>query len=145
MNLSSAKIIAILGLSIILTNSGVAWALQHCLTDNEAGDYIHLALTASARPTSKREYSAPAVVVEHRHQAASRIHCTENPVLKLWFGPVANVFRLEPPRDDALSAFLPDELLNASASALTGSVPVPIHLLVTLRLSPHLFFPRFRI
>ena len=145
MNLSSAKIIAILGLSIILTNAGVAWALQHCLGDSESADHIHPVQTASALATSNRAYSSPAVAVELRQQPSSRIHCTESPVLKLWLG-VPSIFRLEVPKDDVVHAFLPAALLNATASPSTGrGVPASIQLSVKPRLSPHLSIPRLRI
>lgn len=146
MKLSSAKIIAVLGLSIILTNSGVAWALQSCLTNKEPGDHLHSAHTASASAASNRVYSSTVVAVKHRHQASPRIHCTETLVLKLWFGPVAPFFRLEPPKDNAVNAFLPAALLNASASALSGdSLPASIQLALKPRLSPHRLIPRLRI
>ncbi len=144
MKLLSAKIIAILGLSIILTNSGVAWALQRCVIDNDSADHIHPTHTATAA-TSNRAYSSHVVAVEHHHHPPSRIHCTEILVLRLWFGPVAPVFRLEPPKDDAVKAFLPAALLNAGANTLTGSLPAPILLSVKPRLSPHLLIPRLRI
>lgn len=143
MKLSSAKIIAILGLSIILTNSGVAWALQRCSTDNESGEHMHLAQTESTSAISNRAYSSPPAV-EYRHHPPSRIHCTQTSIPKLAFGPVSSVFRLELPKGDAVKAFLPAALLNANTSTSNGSLPASI-LSVKPRLSPHLLFPRFRI
>jgi hypothetical protein len=145
MRLSLTKVIAILGLSIILANSGVAWALQRCSTDSESGYHIHLAQTESASTISNRAYSSPAVAVEHRHQPPSRIHCTETPILKLAFGPVSSVFRLEPPKDGTVKACWPAALLNASTSASNSSLPASVLLAVKPRLSPHLLILRFRI
>ena len=145
MKLSSAKLIAILGLSIILTNSGVAWALQRCLIDSESGDHIHLAQTESASTIINRAYSSPAVAFEHRHQPPSRIHCTQTSIPKLAFGPVSSVFRLEPPKGDAVKAFSLAALLDANTSTSNGSLPASIQLSVKPRLSPHLLIPRFRI
>lgn len=145
MNLSSAKVIAILGLSIILTNSGVAWASQRCSGHSESGDHIHLVQIESPLAAGYRRYSSPTIAVEHTHPPPARIHCTESPVLKIWFGPVVPVFRLETPKDNVIHAFLPAEFLNARARALSGRCFLSVHHALQTFLSPNLSIPRLRI
>ena len=144
MTLSSAKIVGILGLLIILTNSGVAWALQRCFTDNESGDHIHSAQTASAPAASNGAYSSRVVAVEHRHQPPSRIHCSETQILKLDFGPASSVFRLDSPTDSGVKVFLTAALSNIAATS-NASLPESIYLSVKSHLSPHSLIPKLRI
>ena len=143
MNLSLAKDIAILGLSFILTSSGLPWALQRCLTDDASEGHLHSAQAESAPATNHRAFPSGAVVFEHRHQP-SRIHCTETQILKLSFGPASSVFRFEPPKDGGVKAFLAVALSNTTGT-LNARLAGSIYLLVKPHLSPHSLIPKFRI
>lgn len=144
MTFSSAKIVGILALSVILTNSGVAWALSRCLTDSASRDHIHLPRTEMGSVVSSRAHSSPTVVVEHRHQPPSRIHCTETQILKLDFGPASSVFRLDSSKNvNLIRAFLAAPLTDTAGTS-NASLPESVYL-AKLHQSPHLLISKLRI
>ena len=140
----SAKFVSMLCLSLILVNAGVAWALHHCSTDRDLGDHIR-AQSESPATDGNSAYPPLAATIEQRHEALSRIHCPETPILKLAFGAASSGFRLESPKEDAANAVFLTNLLNTGTSTVSGSLLESARLLFERRLSPHLFLPRFRI
>jgi hypothetical protein len=139
----SAKRIAILGLAIVLTSAGVSWALQRCLPDGESGDHVHPDQAESAFVMNNFEYSSTTLATDHRHQTASRIHCTESQILKLALGPASSAFRLQPPKDGDVRAFLAAAL--PKTVALNARPADSIYVSIKAHLSPHSLIPRFRI
>jgi hypothetical protein len=128
MTFSSAKTVGILALSVILTNSGVAWALSRCL------DSV----------VSSRAHSSSTVAIEHRHQPPSRIHCTETQILKLDFGPASSVFRLDSSKNvNLIRAFLAAPLTDTAGTS-NASLPESVYL-AEPHLSPHLLISKLRI
>lgn len=108
----SAKFVSMLCLSLIVVNSGVAWALYQCSTENDRKDHMH-GQGESPATGGNGAYSPLAAAIEQRHEPLSRIHCPESPILKLAFGAASSGFRLEPPKEDAANGFS-DQLVEHS-------------------------------
>jgi hypothetical protein len=124
------KIILALCVSMVLISTGAAWALQNCLMGSESAEQLHVA------PAELPESSNST----HHHRPPGRIHCPENKIATVSFGPLSAPFRLEPP-DDGGGAFL-----NSRAAGV-----LPLRFASTGRLSirphssPHLTLSKLRI
>jgi hypothetical protein len=131
MTVKLPKFISSLCLSIILVSSGAAWALPDCLMRGEGVDHEHL---------SNGELPFAGRVIDHPHKPEAKIHCPDDHILKLSFGPVSSIFRLEPLVQDAAA------LLNADAP-ISIAAPFDWTILRSINphLSPHLFLSKLRI
>jgi hypothetical protein len=125
------KFISTLCLSIVLISSGTAWALQNCLIDSELAEHVHV--TAAELPAASSNST-------HHHSPHGRIHCLENNIATLSFGPLSALFRLEPASDNG-GAFLN---FRAPGSIRTRFAWT-LRLSIGPHLSPHLTLSKLRI
>ena len=139
MKMPLLKLFGIVWLALMFVNSGAAWALQRCLGDIEATEHAHI--FANEMGNAPRNVAYPAVAaIEQRHQPLSRIHCPENHISRLSFGPASSVFRLDAPKEAQVKAIPPAALLTTSTSISNGN-PVDWN----VWLSPHLVLSKLRI
>src|SRR5262245_2974637 len=127
MKTKSVKLISILCLSILVTSSGVAWALAGCMMHDESDAYIVDIVSFSI--VDNTDHSTP----------HGRIHCTEDKIDELSFGSPPSNSRLEPSPSSVtpfLTASDPAAPLTLSVGAKTSIRP---------HLSPHLTLAKLRI
>jgi hypothetical protein len=124
------KFISTLCLSIVLISSGTAWALQNCLMDNESAEHVHIAAG---------EFPAASSDTTRHNRTHGRIHCPENNIATLSFGPASPLFRLEPPDDGGgfLNSYAPASIATRLTRTIRPSIGP--------YLSPELIFSKLRI
>ena len=131
MNVPLRKSILVFCLTVVLVSAGTAWALQQCLMRSESVEHVHV--VAGELPTSGLDSA-------HHHKPHARIHCPENKIPKLSFGPASSTFRLEPPNDTS------GALVHARApTSMAASFAWTVRLSIGAHLSPLIFISKLRI
>jgi hypothetical protein len=131
MTVEFSKFVSSLCLSIMLINAGAAWALQDCLMRGEEVGHVHW---------SNGELPFAGRVIDHPYKPDAKIHCPENHILNLSFGPASSIFRLEPLVENSAAS------LNADAPILIdGLLDGTILKSINPHWSPYLFLSKLRI
>ena len=128
MKRSAAKLILVLGFSVVLTTAGSAWALQGCPGLGHT--------TAHSDALN----DAAGLIQDQAHKHNDRIHCPEEEFDKLLMGLASSALRLEPAF--GLAAERPDRGHPRDVTTIRSWAK---NFEIRPHISPYLLLSRFRI